>query len=320
MKFCQYCGKQLADNEECTCQQNASQGQQQSGTAYSQPVNGQYNASQSQDATQQNVAGQQNTQGQYGNTSGQYNAQGQNGNAAGQYNAQGQYGNATGQYNAQGQQYNTAQNQYTGQNQQSKENEAINDITKLVKGILDTPVAAVSEFVKKSNITACVILIAIYSAIELVLALISIADTSIKTAAYSWGHSHISIGTVFSTIFSFVGCEIIQVLIMAVVIMVVLNAMQKNKNVSFAQTLSVACLYNIIYLPIVLIAHVVGLIPFNLFGHIDSWIVSFAAAIGYVYTFFGIREIEEDDNKMPIVFGLATVASAVCSTVVGLIL
>lgn len=307
MKFCQYCGKQLADNEECTCQQNASQGQQQSGTAYSQPVNGQYNASQSQDATQQNVAGQQNTQGQYGNT-------------AGQYNAQGQYGNATGQYSAQGQQYNTAQNQYTGQNQQSKENEAINDITKLVKGILDTPVAAVSKFVKKSNITACVILIAIYSAIELVLALISIADTSIKTAVYSWGHSHISIGTVFSTIFSFIGCEIIQVLIMAVVIMVVLNAMQKNKNVSFVQTLSVACLYNIVYLPIVLIANVVGLIPFNLFGHIDSWIVSFAAAIGYVYTFFGIREIEEDDNKMPIVFGLATVASAVCSTVVGLIL
>ncbi len=320
MKFCQYCGKQLADNEECTCQQNASQGQQQSGTAYSQPVNGQYNASQSQDATQQNVAGQQNTQGQYGNTSGQYNAQGQNGNATGQYNAQGQYGNATGQYSAQGQQYNTAQNQYTGQNQQSKENEAINDITKLVKGILDTPVAAVSEFVKKSNITACVILIAIYSAIELVLALISIADTSIKTAAYSWGHSHISIGTVFSTIFSFIGCEIIQVLIMAVVIMVVLNAMQKNKNVSFVQALSVACLYNIVYLPIVLIANLVGLIPFNLFGHIDSWIVSFAAAIGYVYTFFGIREIEEDDNKMPIVFGLATVASAVCSTVVGLIL
>ena len=307
MKFCQYCGKQLADNEECTCQQNASQGQQQSGTAYSQPVNGQYNASQSQDATQQNVAGQQNTQGQYGNT-------------AGEYNAQGQYGNATGQYSAQGQQYNTAQNQYTGQNQQSKENEAINDITKLVKGILDTPVAAVSEFVKKSNITACVILIAIYSAIELVLALISIADTSIKTAVYSWGHSHISIGTVFSTIFSFVGCEIIQVLIMAVVIMVILNAMQKNKNVSFVQALSVACLYNIVYLPIVLIANLVGLIPFNLFGHIDSWIVSFAAAIGYVYTFFGIREIEEDDNKMPIVFGLATVASAVCSTVVGLIL
>ncbi len=320
MKFCQYCGKQLADNEECTCQQNASQGQQQSGTAYSQPVNGQYNASQSQDATQQNVAGQQNTQGQYGNTAGQYNAQGQYGNATGQYNAQGQYGNATGQYSAQGQQYNTAQNQYTGQNQQSKENEAINDITKLVKGILDTPVAAVSEFVKKSNITACVILIAIYSAIELVLALISIADTSIKTAVYSWGHSHISIGTVFSTIFSFVGCEIIQVLIMAVVIMVILNAMQKNKKVSFVQALSVACLYNIVYLPIVLIANLVGLIPFNLFGHIDSWIVSFAAAIGYVYTFFGIREIEEDDNKMPIVFGLATVASAVCSTVVGLIL
>ena len=320
MKFCQYCGKQLADNEECTCQQNASQGQQQSGTAYSQPVNGQYNASQSQDATQQNVAGQQNTQGQYGNTAGQYNAQGQYGNAAGQYNAQGQYGNATGQYSAQGQQYNTAQNQYTGQNQQSKENEAINDITKLVKGILDTPVAAVSEFVKKSNITACVILSAIYSAIELVLALISIADTSIKTAVYSWGHSHISIGTVFSTIFSFVGCEIIQVLIMAVVIMVILNAMQKNKKVSFVQALSVACLYNIVYLPIVLIANLVGLIPFNLFGHIDSWIVSFAAAIGYVYTFFGIREIEEDDNKMPIVFGLATVASAVCSTVVGLIL
>ena len=320
MKFCQYCGKQLADNEECTCQQNASQGQQQSGTAYSQPVNGQYNASQSQDATQQNVAGQQNTQGQYGNTAGEYNAQGQYGNTAGEYNAQGQYGNATGQYSAQGQQYNTAQNQYTGQNQQSKENEAINDITKLVKGILDTPVAAVSEFVKKSNITACVILIAIYSAIELVLALISIADTSIKTAVYSWGHSHISIGTVFSTIFSFVGCEIIQVLIMAVVIMVILNAMQKNKNVSFVQALSVACLYNIVYLPIVLIANLVGLIPFNLFGHIDSWIVSFAAAIGYVYTFFGIREIEEDDNKMPIVFGLATVASAVCSTVVGLIL
>ena len=98
MKFCQYCGKQLADNEECTCQQNASQGQQQSGTAYSQPVNGQYNASQSQDATQQNVAGQQNTQGQYDNTAGQQNTQGQYGNTAGQYNAQGQYGNTAGQY------------------------------------------------------------------------------------------------------------------------------------------------------------------------------------------------------------------------------
>ena len=47
--------------------------------------------------------------------------------------------------------------------------------------------------------------------------------------------------------------------------------------------------------------------------------ISFANGAGLVLTFIGIKEIEKDDNSMPLVYGLAALASAVLSTILGLL-
>ena len=101
--------------------------------------------------------------------------------------------------------------------------------------------------------------------------------------------------------------------------MLILNTMQKEKKVSFGQTLTVACLYDAAVLPVKFIANVVGVIPFSFFSRVNSWGITFACAVGYVYLFFGLREIEDDDNNMPLVYGVALVASAICSTVINLV-
>lgn len=110
-----------------------------------------------------------------------------------------------------------------------------------------------------------------------------------------------------------------RVLILAAVILVVLNAVQKNKKATFAQTLSAACLYDAVYLPIILVAAIIDIIPFQFFGNVSSWLHTFAGVVGYVSIFFGVRAIEEDDNELPLVCGLAFLATAIGSTIVNAI-
>jgi hypothetical protein len=94
---------------------------------------------------------------------------------------------------------------------------------------------------------------------------------------------------------------------------------QKDKKVTFAQTLSAACLYDAVYLPIILVAAIIDIIPFQFFGNVSSWLHTFAGVVGYVSIFFGVRAIEEDDNKLPLVCGLAFLATAIGSTIVNAI-
>ena len=267
MKFCPYCGKQLADNETCSCRQQAG-------------------------------------------------AQGQQGGQAQQFNGQAQ------QFNGQAQQFNGQGQQFNGQAQQ-KENEAVASIVTLVKGMIKTPVTAISEFVKKGNALASVILIVIFSIIEMILAGISILSSKIKYSSYDYDYDfssgYYNAKTILNKIFSNVIGEIVDVLIIAVVVMLVVNAFQKTRKVAFTQALAVACLYNIIYLPFILVGKVIALIPVKFFGYLCSWIGSFASGAGYVYTFLGIRSVEEDDNSMPLVYATATAVAAVCSTVINLI-
>ena len=110
-----------------------------------------------------------------------------------------------------------------------------------------------------------------------------------------------------------------RVLILAAVILVVLNAVQKDKKVTFAQTLSAAWLYDAVYLPIILVAAIIDIIPLQFFGNVSSWLHTFAGVVGYVSIFFGVRAIEEDDNKLPLVCGLAFLATAIGSTIVNAI-
>ena len=88
---------------------------------------------------------------------------------------------------------------------------------------------------------------------------------------------------------------------------------------TFAQTLSAACLYDAVYLPIILVAAIIDIIPFQFFGNVSSWLHTFAGVVGYVSIFFGVRVIEDDDNKLPFVCGLAFLATAIGSTIVNAI-
>ena len=334
MKYCTYCGKQLEDNETCTCRQQATgAGQQPTGqqtteagkqtteagqqtTGAEQQPTGQQTTGAGQQTTQQ--AAQQNNAAQWqanNSQAQQYTApQGQ------QYNAQGQqYRTPQGQpYNAQGgQTFNDFTQQINAAGEQLKQNESVAEIMALYKGLIKTPVEAISKFVKNASTKTGLIFIVFFAIMEFVLTLVNVFGAfidSIGNYTYRLGFKEF-IGSIFSNV---VG-EVADVLVIGVVLMLILNTMQKEKKVSFGQTLTVACLYDAAVLPVKFIANVVGVIPFSFFSRVNSWGITFACAVGYVYLFFGLREIEDDDNNMPLVYGVALVAAAICSTVINLV-
>lgn len=269
MKYCTNCGRQLADDEVCTCRQQA------------QP--------QAPNQTQDN------------------NAQADNAAQQGQFNGQPQ-GSAQAQFN--GQQVSAA-----GQQLQNDKNVA--SIITFYKGLVKKPAQAAADFVKNANMASGFIFIGLFAIVEVVLSVVYLLSSVIGSIG-GFGFSFYP-ASFFEGIFSGIVGEAVRVLILAAVILVVLNAVQKDKKVTFAQTLSAACLYDAVYLPIILVAAIIDIIPFQFFGNVSSWLHTFAGVVGYVSIFFGVRAIEEDDNKLPLVCGLAFLATAIGSTIVNAI-
>lgn len=266
MKYCTNCGRQLADDEVCTCRQQA------------QPQ---------------------------GSAQGQFNGQPQ-----GQFNGQPQG-------SAQSQAFDNFTQQVSAAGQQLQNDKNVASIITFYKGLVKKPAQAAADFVKNANMASGFIFIGLFAIVEVVLSVVYLLSSVIGSIG-GFGFSFYP-ASFFEGIFSGIVGEVVRVLILAAVILVVLNAVQKDKKVTFAQTLSVACLYDAVYLPIILVAAIIDIIPFQFFGNVSSWLHTFAGVVGYVSIFFGVRAIEEDDNKLPLVCGLAFLATAIGSTIVNAI-
>lgn len=291
MKYCTNCGRQLADDEVCTCRQQA------------QP--------QAPNQTQDNNAQADNAAQQ-----GQFNGQPQ-GSAQAQFNGQpqGQF-NGQPQGSAQSQAFDNFTQQVSAAGQQLQ-NDNVASIITFYKGLVKKPAQAAADFVKNANMASGFIFIGLFAIVEVVLSVVYLLSSVIGSIG-GFGFSFYP-ASFFEGIFSGIVGEVVRVLILAAVILVVLNAVQKDKKVTFAQTLSAACLYDAVYLPIILVAAIIDIIPFQFFGNVSSWLHTFAGVVGYVSIFFGVRAIEEDDNKLPLVCGLAFLATAIGSTIVNAI-
>lgn len=295
MKYCTNCGRQLADDEVCTCRQQAQ----------TQAPN------QTQDNAQADNAAQQaqfNGQPQ-GNAQAQFNGQPQ-GNEQAQFNGQPQG-------NAQSQAFDNFTQQVSAAGQQLQNDKNVASIITLYKGLIKKPAQAAADFVKNANMASGFIFIGLFAIVEVVLSVVYLLSSVIGSIG-GFGFSFYP-ASFFEGIFSGIVGEAVRVLILAAVILVVLNAVQKNKKATFAQTLSAACLYDAVYLPIILVAAIIDIIPFQFFGNVSSWLHTFAGVVGYVSIFFGVRAIEDDDNKLPLVCGLAFLATAIGSTIVNAI-
>lgn len=284
MKYCTNCGRQLADDEVCTCRQQA------------QP--------QAPNQTQDNNAQADNAAHQA-----QFNEQPQ-GSAQGQFNGQPQG-------SAQSQAFDNFTQQVSAAGQQLQNDKNVASIITFYKGLVKKPAQAAADFVKNANMASGFIFIGLFAIVEVVLSVVYLLSSVIGSIG-GFGFSFYP-ASFFEGIFSGIVGEAVRVLILAAVILVVLNAVQKNKKVTFAQTLSAACLYDAVYLPIILVAAIIDIIPFQFFGNVSSWLHTFAGVVGYVSIFFGVRAIEEDDNKLPLVCGLAFLATAIGSTIVNAI-
>lgn len=260
MKYCTNCGRQLADDEVCTCRQQA------------QP--------QAPNQTQ-----------------GQFNGQPQG--------------------SAQSQAFDNFTQQVSAAGQQLQNDKNVASIITFYKGLVKKPAQAAVDFVKNANMASGFIFIGLFAIVEVVLSVVYLLSSVIGSIG-GFGFSFYP-ASFFEGIFSGIVGEAVRVLILAAVILVVLNAVQKDKKVTFAQTLSAACLYDAVYLPIILVAAIIDIIPFQFFGNVSGWLHTFAGVVGYVSIFFGVRAIEEDDNKLPLVCGLAFLATAIGSTIVNAI-
>lgn len=284
MKYCTNCGRQLADDEVCTCRQQA------------QP--------QAPNQTQDNNAQADNAAQQA-----QFNGQPQ-GSAQAQFNGQPQG-------NAQSQAFDNFTQQVSAAGQQLQNDKNVASIITFYKGLVKKPAQAAADFVKNANMASGFIFIGLFAIVEVVLSVVYLLSSVIGSIG-GFGFSFYP-ASFFEGIFSGIVGEAVRVLILAAVILVVLNAVQKDKKVTFAQTLSAACLYDAVYLPIILVAAIIDIIPFQFFGNVSGWLHTFAGVVGYVSIFFGVRAIEEDDNKLPLVCGLAFLATAIGSTIVNAI-
>ena len=272
MKYCTNCGRQLADDEVCTCRQQA------------QP--------QAPNQTQDN------------------NAQADNAAQQGQFNGQPQG-------SAQSQAFDNFTQQVSAAGQQLQNDKNVASIITFYKGLVKKPAQAAADFVKNANMASGFIFIGLFAIVEVVLSVVYLLSSVIGSIG-GFGFSFYP-ASFFEGIFSGIVGEAVRVLILAAVILVVLNAVQKDKKVTFAQTLSAACLYDAVYLPIILVAAIIDIIPFQFFGNVSGWLHTFAGVVGYVSIFFGVSAIEEDDNKLPLVCGLAFLATAIGSTIVNAI-
>ena len=292
MKYCTNCGRQLADDEVCTCRQQA------------QP--------QAPNQTQDNNAQADNAAHQA-----QFNGQPQ-GSAQGQFNGQpqGQF-NRQPQGSAQSQAFDNFPPQVSAAGQQLQNDKNVASIITFYKGLVKKPAQAAADFVKNANMASGFIFIGLFAIVEVVLSVVYLLSSVIGSIG-GFGFSFYP-ASFFEGIFSGIVGEAVRVLILAAVILVVLYAVQKDKKVTFAQTLSAACLYDAVYLPIILVAAIIDIITFQFFGNVSGWLHTFAGVVGYVSIFFGVRAIEEDDNKLPLVCGLAFLATAIGSTIVNAI-
>lgn len=292
MKYCTNCGRQLADDEVCTCRQQA------------QPQTP--NQTQDNNAQADNAAQQAQFNGQpQGSAQGQFNGQPQ-----GQFNGQSQG-------SAQSQAFDNFTQQVSAAGQQLQNDKNVASIITFYKGLVKKPAQAAADFVKNANMASGFIFIGLFAIVEVVLSVVYLLSSVIGSIG-GFGFSFYP-ASFFEGIFSGIVGEAVRVLILAAVILVVLNAVQKDKKVTFAQTLSAACLYDAVYLPIILVAAIIDIIPFQFFGNVSGWLHTFAGVVGYVSIFFGVRAIEEDDNKLPLVCGLAFLATAIGSTIVNAI-
>ena len=259
MKYCTNCGRQLADDEVCTCRQQA------------QPQTP--NQTQDNNAQADNAAQQAQFNGQpQGSAQGQFNGQPQ-----GQFNGQSQG-------SAQSQAFDNFTQQVSAAGQQLQNDKNVASIITFYKGLVKKPAQAAADFVKNANMASGFIFIGLFAIVEVVLSVVYLLSSVIGSIG-GFGFSFYP-ASFFEGIFSGIVGEAVRVLILAAVILVVLNAVQKDKKVTFAQTLSAACLYDAVYLPIILVAAIIDIIPFQFFGNVSSWLHTFAGVVGYVSIFF----------------------------------
>ena len=203
----------------------------------------------------------------------------------------------------------------------------VKELTDLLSGIFKKPADAVKKYVSNASMEAPAILIlvlAFISALGELLRMLYVNFTtksslkslanliSGKTKAYSAGQ----IAAGFFTRF----VEVIAIAALtAAIIMLIINAFEKDKKVTYKQTLAIASLSILVTIPFTFAGTIIAMIPASFFGYLKSWMISFANGAGLVLTFIGIKEIEKDDNNMPLVYGLAALASAVLSTILGLL-
>lgn len=154
MKYCTNCGRQLADDEVCTCRQQA------------QP--------QAPNQTQDNNAQADNAAQQ-----GQFNGQPQ-GSAQGQFNGQpqGQF-NGQPQGSAQSQAFDNFTQQVSAAGQQLQNDKNVASIITFYKGLVKKPAQAAADFVKNANMASGFIFIGLFAIVEVVLSVVYLLSSVI---------------------------------------------------------------------------------------------------------------------------------------------
>lgn len=146
MKYCTNCGRQLADDEVCTCRQQA------------QP--------QAPNQTQDNNAQADNAAQQA-----QFNGQLQ-GSAQAQFNGQPQG-------SAQSQAFDNFTQQVSAAGQQLQNDKNVASIITFYKGLVKKPAQAAADFVKNANMASGFIFIGLFAIVEVVLSVVYLLSSVI---------------------------------------------------------------------------------------------------------------------------------------------
>ena len=224
-----------------------------------------------------------------------------------------------GQFNGQPQMNAQQMGQFNGQPQMNAQpkpaSPVFTEMGALVKGMFKTPVASITHYVNNASAATSCIVIAIIALLSGFEELLYIAGYNIKHPLYSTYEGV----EIFTNFLQNVVTAIGTAALFALVIMLLVNAFEKDHKITYVQALAVASLVNIIYWPVATVSAIIDMIPVAFFGYVADWMNAFGRGTSYAMVFLGIKAVERDDNHMPIVYGVAVCAVAVLSTIINLI-
>lgn len=208
------------------------------------------------------------------------------------------------------------------------------ELTALIKGLITSPVEAISAYTSKANIALVAIIIGAHALTAMFVRLFRMlianakAEAAVKKSADSiWEYMSdyyqvkakvYETGEIFANMFKEILVVIAMAAVIALVIWLLTKALDKAANATYVQALSVYSVASVITIPALVLSWVIGLTGVGFLNEISTCVSVFANVMGYAFIFIGIRSLCRQEKNIPLIMAVSFVCANFVNWIIGL--